>query len=570
MANPKEPFSVLLIDLNGLDASLLSQKFSKEVSVPSHLDVSKSIPDALRKIEARPYHLILADCHSPDELQDIEDVLRKIHDKKITTPVVVMISPGEEARARKMVKVGATDFVVKGEKEFGELPQKLWGIFRTYELTREKTDLEGEISEGHGRLSEINDKLRKLTIRDELTGLYNHRYFQERLNEEFERALRYGHPLSCLLVDIDFFRRVNENLGHAVGDEILKEVSGILVESCRTSDFLGRFGGEEFSILLPHVDYPGASELAKRIREIFSEHTFLPQSHRMAVTVSLGVASFPEDAVKHRSDLLNFADQALFCAKAAGRNRVCLYRDVMPTVGENLPRLKISEEKIIEFQKRLTDIVDKARRGYVESSKAMMAALESKDHYTADHAGNVARISLQVAEAMGLSLDEAEIVEHAALLHDIGKICISDPVLLKPARFSHGEYEAMKQHPYFGYRIVKPIKYLQQEAILILHHHEWYNGEGYPCRLAKNEIPLGARIISVIDSYDTMRLAGGRYKKTMSLEEAVNELIRCAGKQFDPEVVRAFVQVMLLRKELDLRAYNKKDLESALTGAHPR
>ena len=199
-----------------------------------------------------------------------------------------------------------------------------------------------------------------------------------------------------------------------------------------------------------------------------------------------------------------------------------------------------------------------------------MAALESKDHYTADHAGNVARISLQVAEAMGLSLDEAEIVEHAALLHDIGKICISDPVLLKPARFSHGEYEAMKQHPYFGYRIVKPIKYLQQEAILILHHHEWYNGEGYPCRLAKNEIPLGARIISVIDSYDTMRLAGGRYKKTMSVEEGVNELIRCAGKQFDPEVVRAFIQVMLLRKELGPGAYNKKDLESVFTGAQPR
>ena len=352
-----------------------------------------------------------------------------------------------------------------------------------------------------------------------------------------------------------------------MGDEILKSAAELLLESCRLSDLIARFGGEEFVILLPHVDYQGAFELGERLCEVFARKTFLPESHQLSVTASIGIASFPDDMLKNRNDLINFAEQALFRAKAAGRNRVILYRDILPTIGEMLPKIKISEEKVLEFQKRLSEIADTARRGYIESSKALIMALESKDPYTAGHSSHVARLSMQVAEAMGLPLDEAEVIEHAGLLHDIGKICISDDILLKPERLTLAEYEAMKQHPYLGYRILKPIKFLQQEATLILHHHEWFNGQGYPCRLAHNEIPVGARIISVVDSYDTMRHAGGRYKKTISVADAVNELIACAGTQFDPEVVQAFVQVLLMRKELDPGAYDQKSLRRALESA---
>lgn len=617
MDEKKKPFSILLIDPNGLNSHLLTQRFSKEISNPTaedappkfsggasgaagvlqppepeaegipdrgfmprvggwakpgpltQLDLAKSIPDALEKLARRTYQMILADCHSLDGAQHVEEVLRTLRQERKGTPLIVFVERGEEAEGRRALKAGATDFIVKEEKELRELPAKLWNFYRTYELTHQKTELHNEIAADQEKLTEINDKLRKLSIRDELTGIFNHRYFQERLHEEFDRSLRYGHPISCLLLDLDLFRRVNENLGHAVGDEILKETSALLAENSRLSDLVGRFGGEEFVLLSPHVDYEGAQDLANRIRELFSEHIFLPESHRLSLTVSIGVASFPEDAIRHRTDLLNFADQALFRAKAGGRNRVYLYRNVMPTIGETLPHLKMNEERVLEFQKRLTDIMDHSRRGYIESSKAMMAALESKDHYTAGHAGNVARTTLQVAEALGLPLEEAEVVEHAGLLHDIGKICISDSILLKEGRLTHAEYEAMKHHPYFGYRIVKPIKFLQAEATLILHHHEWYNGEGYPCRLAKTEIPLGARIIAIVDSYDTMRLSGGRYKKTMPVEEAVNELIRCAGKQFDPAVVQVFIQVLLLRRELAPDSYNKKELEATLSGTLP-
>lgn len=558
----KEPFSILLIDWDNSDSPLL-EKLSGDSPHPTRVELTQNSLDLLEKLKRNRYHLILAN-HSPLHSEELPPLLGEIHRTKITTPFVLLIGKEEEAQAKRLLKYGATDYVMKTEEELQKLSSRLWGIYRNYELSERPENLSEELAFENHKLLEVNEKLRGLSLRDELTGLYNHRYLQEKLVEEFTRAIRYRHSLSCIMIDLDYFRRVNDSLGHPVGDEVLKEAAGILLESSRLSDLVSRFGGEEFVLLLPHVDYEGASEFAERLRTLFAKHTFLERSHQISMTVSAGVSSFPEDGVKHHSELLNFADQALFQAKTGGRNKVFLYRDLHPTIGELLPHLKIRQEKIVEFQKRLSEIVDKARRDYIESSKAMIMALESKDHFTAGHSGRVARSSMQIAEALGLPLNEAEIISHAGLLHDIGKICISDEILLKTDRFSLPEYEAMKQHPYLGYRILKPIKFLHEEAGLVLHHHEWFNGEGYPCRLARHEIPLGARIISVVDSYDTMQLAGRRYKKTVSVEEAVEELIACAGTQFDPQVVQAFIQVLLLRKELAPDAYDKKRLHQVL------
>ena len=421
----------------------------------------------------------------------------------------------------------------------------------------------------HDRLG-ANEDARRHSARDGLTGLFSPSAFERKVSEEFARALRYDHALSYLLVDLDLFGRVNEALGPEVGDEALKEGASILLKNCRASDRVGRLTGGKFSILLPHIDSQGAAEFAERIRLIFSEHTFLQGSHSLSLTVSIGIASFPEDAAQKDTDLLTFCEHALFRSKAAGRNRVSLYRDLLPVAKETFPRFMVSDDKIFEFQKRLVEIEDKTRRGYAESSKALLLVLEAKDRLTAEHAGNVGRLSVQLAEAMGLPVEEAEVIGHAGLLHDIGKICIADGILLKPGRFSLAEYEAMKQHPYLGYRIVRPIRFLQEEATLILHHHEWFNGEGYPCRLAGREIPLGSRIIAVIDSYDTMRQAGGRYQETMNVAEAVNELIRCAGTQFDPRVVKSFVEVLEMRNELKAAEYDKQALVRALEARFSR
>ena len=568
MAKTKEVLSILLLDSNGSNLPLVRPQFPQKNGSQTRFEVTRNLQETIDKLKENSYQVILVGDSSPNE-EDLTPLLTELSRRKISTPLILMVNPEEERQAQQALRLGVSGYVLKTESQLKDFPRRIQDIFRTRQLGEHHEELEEQIAGTHDKLFEVNEKFRKLSIKDDLTQLYNHRFLQEKLEEEFTRAVRYHHPLSCMMVDLDQFRHTNEALGHVLGDEILKEAAAILVESCRTSDLISRFGGEEFAVILPHVDYQGASELAERLRCLFAERTFLADSNRLSLTVSIGVSCFPDDAIKHRAELLDFADRALFRAKAAGRNRVSLYRDHLPTLAETLPHLKISEDKVLDFQRRLADIADAARKGYVESSKALIAALESKDRFTAGHAGSVARLSMQVAEAMGLSLDEAEVVEHAGLLHDIGKICISDDILLKPERLTLAEYEAMKQHPYLGYRIVKPIKFLQQEASLILYHHEWFNGQGYPCRLARNEIPLGSRIVAVIDSYDTMRHAGGRYKKTVSVEEAVNELIACSGVQFDPEVVQAFIQVLLMRKELNSEAYNKKRLQEVLETAYP-
>lgn len=559
-----EPFSVLFIDdTEGCNTIQIQELFSKAPSHPAHFDISKTPADAVEKLRRNRYSLILTKSSFQAE-ENTKELLSEIRRRGMGAPVILLVRPEEEDEARRAVTLGAADYLVKHDNGSQKLMDQLWNIYRNHEFRSSPPDFETEVALQNQKLLETNKKLGELSIRDPLTGLYNHRFLQERVVEEFNRAMRHHRPLSCILVDLDHFRQINETWGHAVGDEILKESAEILNKSSRLSDLVARFGGEEFIILLPEVDYQGAIERGDRLRELFAKHTFLADSHAISVTASIGISSFPEDSIKHRSELFNFADQALFRAKSGGRNRVSLYRDIIPTLAETLPHLKISSERVLEFQRKLSEIADRARRGYIESSRAMIKALESKDHFTAGHSVRVAKLSLQAAETLGLSLDEAEVIEHAGLLHDIGKICISDDILLKPARLTFTEYEAMKQHAYLGYRILKPIKFLQEEATLVLHHHEWFNGEGYPCHLVKNEIPIGARIISVVDSYDTMRHAGGRYKKTVAIEAAVNELIACAGSQFDPEVVRVFIQVLLMSKELSPDAYDRKRLKQAV------
>jgi len=194
----------------------------------------------------------------------------------------------------------------------------------------------------------------------------------------------------------------------------------------------------------------------------------------------------------------------------------------------------------------------------------LILALDSKDRLTAGHSANTAKLAAETGEHIGMSPEELETLYHGALLHDIGKLCIPDKVLLKPGKLTFDEYEAMKQHPYLGYKILKPIKLLQEESILVFHHHEWYNGQGYPVGLKGSEIPLGARIIAVIDAYDTMISAGERYKEKMMVRECVRELVRCSGTQFDPVVVKAFIQVLKKRGDLKDTDYDAHFLDEQL------
>jgi diguanylate cyclase (GGDEF)-like protein len=561
-------FAVLLVEKDPEALHFVRKSLEQNERFPSLVDHASSIEEALQKLSQNAYHVVLAESQLEEETG--LGLLEELQRRKMNLPFVLMTPVRDDRFVRDAIKKGVADLIVKEESQFADLAAKLRTCYKQFHSSSKSS------KKNDRRLPSLFDEAipesksaAPLSIQDELTGLYNHSHFHDRVVREFSQANRYHYPVSCLMIDMDHFKTVNEEHGYATGEELLKQVAQVLFENCRLSDLICRYGGEEFAVLLPHVNYQGASEVANRIRLTFAEKVFRIEEKEINLTVSIGISSFPEDMMQQRSDLISYAGQALSRSKAAGRNKVMLYKEIMPIFGDAFPDLKISEGKIIEFQRKMSDIFNTARRGYLEASKALIMALENKDRFTAGHAASCAKYCMQVAETLGLGLDEAEIVHHAGLLHDIGKICISDDVLLKPGRLTFAEYETMKQHPYLGYKILKPIKFLQQESILVLHHHEWFNGEGYPCRLKGNEIPLGARIISVIDSYDTMRIAGGRYKKTMTVEAAVNDLIACSGVQFDPVVVKALIDVLKMRGELTTEDYNKERLEQLLANPVP-
>lgn len=556
-------FSVLLVEEDEDVLHFVKRSLLATPAFPAFVDHARSLEEAFKKLQEKAYHLLLVE--SEVEKKPGLSLLEQMQGLGIDVPFILMTPVQDDALVREAMRCGAADLIVKSQSHFLELSERLQKNYREFK----SKNLGPARKEKFFQPTEPSDAevKRQKSIRDEMTGLYNHSYLHDRIANEFSRASRYQHPMSCLLIDIDNFKDINLQFGHRTGEEVLKECAALLFDNSRLSDFVARYGGEEFAVLLPHVNYEGARELASRLRLIFAKHIFLESTQAIHLTVSIGLSSFPEDPIKQRGELISFANQALLRSKAAGRNCLTLYKDIEPVIGSEFPVIRISEEKVVEFQRKMGELSNSARRGYLEASKTLILALEAKDSFTAGHSAMVGKYCMETALVMGVSPEEAEMVQHAGMLHDIGKICIPDEILLKPARLSLEEYEAMKQHPYLGYKILKPIKFLQQEAVFVLHHHEWFNGEGYPCRLKGMEIPLGARIVAVADTYDTIRSAGGRYKKTATVESTVTELVACSGTQFDPEVVKAFLEILKQRGELP-KDYVSERLEQILTSFH--
>lgn len=557
MAPEGKSYSVLLIKKDAQEDHFLRKTLLNDPVFPSRIEQVASLDEAVKRLGKAPYHLLLMETEMEEET---EEELEKIHKHPLPVPFVLLMPVKDEQLVRAALRCGVADVIVKSQSQFHELAAKLRDALQNFNQQAGHRVMDQD----HFGKQEEETAPHKLSIRDELTGLYSHGYLYERVVREFSRASRYGYPISCVMIGMDDFKRVNEDYGYYAGEKILKEFAQLLFANCRMSDFVARYSGTEFCLVLPHSGYEAAKELAMRLKKVTEEHVFLEADHPVQVTLSIGVSAYPEDTMTQRADLIRYASEALLHSKSQGRNHITLFKEVVPAELDDLPSLHISEDKIAGFQRRMTDINNSFRKAYQEASKTLIMALEGKDKHTAGHSARTAKFSFWVAQAMGMSRDEAESVRLGTLLHDIGKICIPDSVLLKPGRLTMAEFEIIKNHAFLGYKMLKPIKFLQQESLVVLHHHEWFNGEGYPCRLKGNEIPLGARIAAVTDSYDTICTAGGRYKRTITVEGAVNELIACAGTQFDPEVVKAFISVLHARGELLTDNYNKEHLDSLI------
>ena len=353
----------------------------------------------------------------------------------------------------------------------------------------------------------------RLALTDPLTGLGNHRHFHERLERELRHAHERRVPLTLCLVDVDDFKRINDRFGHPAGDRVLERIATRL----RQSGEAFRLGGDEFALLLPGYDEHEALTAAASVVERISA---LELDQIGAVTVSAGVATSPAHAAE-RDELIRLADSALYWAKEYGKNRVRGYR---PDV------IELAELK------RLASGPDRAAR--FRAAASLARAVDARDVYTGSHSQRVAELAARTARRLGLPDEEVELTRLAASLHDLGKLAIPEEILRKPGPLTEPERMVLERHPQIGFRMLESLG-VDPVADWVLYHHERWDGSGYPDGLPGEQIPLGARIIFVADAYDAMT-SERVYRRRVAAEQAIAELQRCAGSQFDPEIVDAF------------------------------
>jgi diguanylate cyclase (GGDEF)-like protein/putative nucleotidyltransferase with HDIG domain len=352
----------------------------------------------------------------------------------------------------------------------------------------------------------------RLALTDPLTGLGNHRHFHECLERELRHAHERRLSLTLCLVDVDDFKRINDRFGHPAGDRVLSQLAARL----RQTGEAFRLGGDEFALLLPGYDENDALTAATSVVDRISA---LQLDQLGSVTVSVGLATSPAHAAD-RDELVRLADSALYWAKEYGKNRVRAYR---PDV------IELAELK------RLASGPDRAAR--FRAAASLARAVDARDVYTGSHSQRVADLAARTARRLGLPEEEVELTRLAASLHDLGKLAIPEEILRKPGPLTDPERMVLERHPQIGFRMLESLG-VDPVADWVLHHHERWDGSGYPDGLPGDEIPLGARIIFVADAYDAMT-SERVYRRRVDPEQAIAELRRCAGSQFDPGIVNA-------------------------------
>ncbi len=410
----------------------------------------------------------------------------------------------------------------------------LFGIGIVVFITRSISRLYLQIEEKNAKLAENNTILQALSKTDPLTELPNHRALLSTLKQELERARRYDRPCSLLFLDLDHFKALNDGYGHAAGDTVLCAFAGVLSTTIRNMDTAGRWGGEEFVVILPEATVEEALDIAERIRKAVSFFSF-EISGGLHLTCSVGVACYPEHATDQDA-LITAADQAMYGAKRLGRNQVRMVSD--PAI------IALLNTETAEGGREET-----ALHGTVE---ALITLVEKRDWSLGHHSQQVADLVRQLALARGMSLEEAQVVALAGQLHDIGKVAIPDAILQKPGPLTEEEWEQMRRHSIVGAEVISCIPSLRPLAPVIRAHHERWDGQGYPDHLQSEQIPLAARLIAVVDSY-TVMTTDRPYQLARPQAVVLVELQRCAGSQFDPRVVEALVDLLQGRQDQSQR-----------------
>ncbi len=379
------------------------------------------------------------------------------------------------------------------------------------------------MADNYKRYFQLLERMREKANCDELTGIYNHRYFQQALKEEFEKA-DTNHKLSLLFIDIDHFKKYNDTYGHQGGDDILKKFSSIVGSMLPEKATFARYGGEEFVVILPDTETKEAYQIAENIRKTIQTTSFQGMSimPNGCLTVSIGVSTYPDISPDARA-LVRNADQALYAAKRMGRNKSKVY-----SIKTDAPK----DMKALRSDQELHQLVE-----------SLMVMLKNKDEPTYHHSMRVCQYVLAFAEWLNLSEEDRRTLEFAAILHDLGKIEIPREILNKKDKLLEHEWEWIKKHSEYGESLLNNIPELKSILPIVRHHHERYDGKGYPDGLKGGEIPYLARLLTVVDSFDAMT-TNRSYQRTKTYNESIEELSRCSESQFDPFLLKEFIKML--------------------------
>ena len=399
---------------------------------------------------------------------------------------------------------------------------------------------------------QLQEQTNKFANTDTLTSLYNHRGFQEILAKELAKAKDTNTSLSVVMFDVNNISKINRELGHAKGDEVIKTIAEKIKQNIRANDSAGRYGGDEIAVIMPETDTKDAKYLAEYITYCLS-CCFVDDVG--PIKVSVGISTFPE-CTMDQEKLLILAEQAMFISQAKG------YKEGMSAIvsssdfnfwddmalnsfAEVLAKrhsqigINFEEELVHKFNHE--EIMNHTH--LMEMVTSLAGAIDAKDPYTIGHSTSVSRYAEALARAVNLPENEVERIKIGALLHDVGKIGIPESVLKKPGKLTDEEWKIMKQHPTIGAeKVLAPNEALRDLIPIVKYHHERIDGRGYPEGLKGNEIPLEARIVSVADAYHAL-VSDRPYRKGMPIEKACAILREGAGVQWDSDLVRQFISI---------------------------
>jgi diguanylate cyclase (GGDEF)-like protein len=369
--------------------------------------------------------------------------------------------------------------------------------------------------------SESRKKLRHLATTDSLTGLTNHRAFHETLARTFREAHAARKDLALVILDIDWFKSINDRFGHQTGDEVLKQVATSLRRAARHGDTVARIGGEEFAWLMPGADAQAAMKAALRFRADLADQRIAPLDG--PVGISGGVCCLRQ--AETGDEILRFADQALYSAKGQGRGRFVAFGPEMP---DDRPAADLAAQ--IQTQQKLRGL------------RMLSRAIDARDNALRNHSERVADVAVALAVALGWSPAACARLHEAGLVHDVGKIGVPDSILLKPGPLVPEERMVMETHVAIGVDLLKEALDAEQLTWVAAHHERW-GGGGYPEGIEGEAIPVGARLLALADSWDVMT-SERVYKAARSYHDAAQECCSLAGSQFWPTAVDALVRLI--------------------------